>query len=491
MNFQFRNFSAAQVFFGAVVLLVAAALGTGFATLPGALRQTAQVGSALGAVSMTVRVSEIEIDCESPTDPATHVFFDILPKEGGEFTVVDHGYVRKFDALASYEEAGLDGYFSNGSYEGLLTAKPGYTLAISAFVPFTVASRCGELSPAPLPLPEPTSTTPVLTTTPALPPVTGQPPTVKTTTTEPASAMQGGGVPTETPTIVLPLATCGSAEECAQVCSAKGGTKSCEAFVAQAVVSTPLSTLPAEQLNEGFREKTMEMYLTERSGVRAFSDSDQDGIADFDEVNIYGTDPKSGDTDKDGVSDGDELLANTDPMSTAAVGSKVPIVFEDPKLYGTSASSTLVVLDIVAEKSTADAEGAERIFALTLSGKAPANSFITIFVYSEPIVVTIKTDEFGAWTYTLDKELADGSHEVFAAVADSKGRVWAKSSPLPFVKTAAAVSVGSAALLPTAPSAPTFFGGRGTIVMVGVFMLIVVASVLVMGLRRREDTTTS
>jgi len=45
------------------------------------------------------------------------------------------------------------------------------------------------------------------------------------------------------------------------------------------------------------------------------ADSDGDGVADADEVNIYGTDASVWDTDGDGVSDGDELFVyNTDAL---------------------------------------------------------------------------------------------------------------------------------------------------------------------------------
>jgi hypothetical protein len=44
-------------------------------------------------------------------------------------------------------------------------------------------------------------------------------------------------------------------------------------------------------------------------------DTDGDGVADGDEVNIYGTDPFTWDVDGDGVSDGDELFnTRTDPL---------------------------------------------------------------------------------------------------------------------------------------------------------------------------------
>ncbi len=44
-------------------------------------------------------------------------------------------------------------------------------------------------------------------------------------------------------------------------------------------------------------------------------DTDNDGVADGDELNIYGTDPFNWDTDGDGIGDGDELFGNgTDPL---------------------------------------------------------------------------------------------------------------------------------------------------------------------------------
>jgi predicted RNA binding protein with dsRBD fold (UPF0201 family) len=42
-------------------------------------------------------------------------------------------------------------------------------------------------------------------------------------------------------------------------------------------------------------------------------DTDDDGLSDFDEVNIYGTDPNNSDTDGDGINDGDEIAFGYDP----------------------------------------------------------------------------------------------------------------------------------------------------------------------------------
>lgn len=50
-------------------------------------------------------------------------------------------------------------------------------------------------------------------------------------------------------------------------------------------------------------------------GTKPFNpDTDNDGLTDGDEVNIYGTDPLKYDTDDDGISDGDEVALGTDPL---------------------------------------------------------------------------------------------------------------------------------------------------------------------------------
>ncbi|MBR4172610.1 MAG: hypothetical protein IKR48_13245 [Kiritimatiellae bacterium] len=73
------------------------------------------------------------------------------------------------------------------------------------------------------------------------------------------------------------------------------------------------------------------------------SDTDGDGVADGDELLVYGTDPQSPDTDGDGIADGDELLVyGTDPQNLDTDGDGIsdsdeilfcgtdPSVFDDP-----------------------------------------------------------------------------------------------------------------------------------------------------------------
>lgn len=79
---------------------------------------------------------------------------------------------------------------------------------------------------------------------------------------------------------------------------------------------------------------------------------------------------------------------------------------------------------------------------LELSGKSEPNAIVTLYIFSkDPIVISIKADVDGLWNYELDKELADGQHEVYVAVADDEGKIVSKSEPIAFIKTAQAADM--------------------------------------------------
>lgn len=52
------------------------------------------------------------------------------------------------------------------------------------------------------------------------------------------------------------------------------------------------------------------------------ADTDFDGLSDYDEINVYNTDPLNPDTDGDGINDGDEIKLGTDPNSDTTDGVK-------------------------------------------------------------------------------------------------------------------------------------------------------------------------
>ena len=90
-----------------------------------------------------------------------------------------------------------------------------------------------------------------------------------------------------------------------------------------------------------------------------------------------------------------------------------------------------------------DVESEEKNIYAVIQGVALPNSYVTLFVYSSPTIVTVKTDDTGAFSYTFAKELEDGTHEVYVAVTDNSGEIVAQSQVYTFTKQAEAFTVGS------------------------------------------------
>ncbi len=185
--------------------------------------------------------------------------------------------------------------------------------------------------------------------------------------------------------------------------------------------------------------------LVQTAPLAVMIDSDGDGLPDDMEKRLD-TDPKNPDTDGDGFDDGEEVKNNYDPKGPGKTGEKpAPIdeaimqnkVLSQPKTEGEESDS----LTIAKVDNTAGAEGGKAT-GYVFSGKAEPNTVVTLYVYSDlPVVMTVKTDEYGNWKYELSNSLVDGDHEVYVAVNDNNGKVLTKSNPLSFfVKEAKAVS---------------------------------------------------
>ncbi len=232
--------------------------------------------------------------------------------------------------------------------------------------------------------------------------------------------------------------------------------------------------------------KTLQL-LGQRSGARSFLDSDGDGITDFDEVNFYHTDPSKRDTNGDGYTDGYSILGQINPLvlgaSTSTSESKIVLSrglsVENPKITGSTQEKQFSVTSVAPIEFKDNKEGKKEVSKVLFKGVALPNSFVKIFLFSDPIVVTVRTDDNGNWFYELDKTLPDGAHTAYVAMADGGGRILAKSAPLPFVKEASAITVNSAQAGPIDTGATIM--GLSPITLIALFVGILGLALSIVG----------
>lgn len=225
-----------------------------------------------------------------------------------------------------------------------------------------------------------------------------------------------------------------------------------------------------------------EKIIKERIGAAVHDDSDADGIGDYDEVKLYKTDPYRADTDRDGFTDAVEILRGFDP--TQSVQESL-VAYESPKDTGVVRADVLTVHAIATiDGDMLPTETPLKPRAL-ISGKGLPNSFVTLYIFSTPVIVTVKTDADGSWNYVFDKELEDGVHEVYVGMTDNAGRVVAKSEVFSFVKTAEAfspVSTGTESIVATTVPEPSFVTQQALLIIASIAVLALGLILILLGM---------
>lgn len=195
-------------------------------------------------------------------------------------------------------------------------------------------------------------------------------------------------------------------------------------------------------------QKSGSSVSTPIPSVESTADQDEDGLLDVEEVR-RGTDPNRGDTDGDGFSDGDEVKSGYNPLKYSVDDTGDRVVFQSPKETQKKqggATEQLSSTDPMTRTAGYQVQKVERVNyeggkqIVQLSGTAAPNSFVTVYLYSDPVIAIVETDASGNWTYGFDSQLEDGSHEAYVAATDNEGHIITQSKPLPFVKTAEAIT---------------------------------------------------
>lgn len=239
------------------------------------------------------------------------------------------------------------------------------------------------------------------------------------------------------------------------------------------VVRTQIESRVKEEVASLIAEtERREQIIRERVGEDVFIDSDNDSISDYDEVHLYATDPFSADSDGDGFVDGAEVLNGYDPTNAHV---EAQIAYESPRSEGVVRDDLLRVESITAISPDPDDTIPSGVSArAVISGTALPNSYVTLYIFSTPTIVTVKTTDDGSWSYQFDKELEDGTHEVYVGITDNAGRIVAKSNPFSFVKEAQAFTATANA------AGPTELASEHATSVYSEELLLVIASLVVM-----------
>ncbi len=244
----------------------------------------------------------------------------------------------------------------------------------------------------------------------------------------------------------------------------KGRSKGQDRDTPQAVAKQLLSRKVVQSVKEAAREMEQVRRLVVQSPAEeVLADSDGDGLSDFEERVLWGTDPHNPFTAGDTLSDAERVLLGLDPLGT----STTPVPVASPKEEGETLPHLLAVTRVAALSEPIEGKGqasssssststlstsranttlssqssvATTTVGLVLEGRSIPNTTAWLYIFSTPIVVAVRADETGVWRYTLRRELPDGEHEVYVAIVNAAGAIVAKSPPARFIKQAQAVT---------------------------------------------------
>lgn len=225
-----------------------------------------------------------------------------------------------------------------------------------------------------------------------------------------------------------------------------------------------------------------ETILRERVGEVVMMDSDKDEISDYDEINLYKTNPFSADSDADGHNDNIEIVQGFNPLDAEA---EAPVAYESPKEAGMVREDLLAIDSIHTVEQGTDTVEPKAL----ISGRALPNSFVTLYIFSTPVVITVKTDAGGNWNYIFDKTLENGSHEMYVGITDNEGRIVAKSNPISFVKTAEAFAGETKTPTPQPIESvePSLVNTDSLLTIGSVIVLMLGLALIFVGLHLRRD----
>lgn len=111
-----------------------------------------------------------------------------------------------------------------------------------------------------------------------------------------------------------------------------------------------------------------------------------------------------------------------------------------------------------------------------ISGKAPANSSVLIFIFSKPVIAVVKTDSQGKWTYVIEQQLTPGAHTIYTTAIDAEGVVSPRVKLADFTVQAAQGGIGTNEQVRLIRNLPGTWSFLSTPVLIVIGILIIFAT---------------
>lgn len=226
--------------------------------------------------------------------------------------------------------------------------------------------------------------------------------------------------------------------------------------------------------------------IEERQGDLIEKDTDNDGLSDYDEKFIYNTNPENPYTTEspetsieEKMNDAEKIKSGINPSSPALE----KIDYQDPRA---DRQSVISKIHKVSRVELVNVEGKTNKF-LKLQGTALPNSYVTVYIFSTPTIVTVRTDARGEWSYTLDKELENGEHEVYVATVDNTGRLLARSESIPITQTTDAATLGTFGIGEPTSAQTDFIQENFILIILAILLFAIIIVLIISGSRKNKD----
>ncbi len=158
--------------------------------------------------------------------------------------------------------------------------------------------------------------------------------------------------------------------------------------------------------------------------------------------------------------------------------------FEDPREKGMVFEDVFTVSKITVRETRIKEDGTEEISKLEIEGVGPPNTTLLIYIFSDPILISVTTDDNGNWRYVLEEELPDGTHEIYVASVDNSGKIVARSNSFPFIKDAVAAELTA---FPVTTDTNHFSDNLNIILILLVILIIlIIVAIIIIGKLQKD-----